>query len=373
MPAIRKKDLLKKGQKVNQLKRNKNLLMNRILVSVLLVLGLFVQAKGQSLTITENEPVLMYSLPKTELVLQIEVEKTVSKPGVFYPYSERYLATNQIITKELTKYSLKKVSIFTRTIADPKRTFTIQPVKKSFLNKLTVNNQGILCGLNVPVENTNKFPLTFSSKCSPEKSESASLLPLGEEYMMAGSVAKLAEGAAKQIYRLRESRLSLLTGDLEHMPADGASTKAMLDGLNASEKELTELFIGSVSKSTQYHTVVISPDSVLNNFVAFRISSFKGFVDADDLSGNPYYLQIECQKLKVNPAVAKAADYQTFYNVLPATCKVKITDGVTELASQQTEIPQLGNIVPFQLEILKSDKQKVYVDPATGRFLRIED
>ena len=46
-----------------------------------------------------------------------------------------------------------------------------------------------------------------------------------EELLMAGSTAKQAEVAAKQIYRVRESRLNILTGEADNLPPDGEAMK----------------------------------------------------------------------------------------------------------------------------------------------------
>jgi hypothetical protein len=199
-------------------------------------------------------------------------------------------------------------------------------------------------------------------------------LPLGEEYMMAGSVAKLAEGAAKQIYRIRESRLSLLTGDLEHAPADGASMQAMLDGLNKSEKELTELFIGKTVTTTEKHSVIIHADSAINDAVAFRLSVHKGIVTTDDLSGNPYFVSIKPEKIKTSAPDPKAKknDTQTINTIYPAKTTIELTDGVNVLCTVKTELPQFGVIVPLSADVFGTANLKVFVDPTNGRLLCIE-
>lgn len=329
---------------------------------------------AQDFSITENQPALIYSLPKSEVCIQLELEKTIVKPGIYYQYSERYLATNQIIIEEKTKYAIKSVRLTTRAIADPKRTFVIQPAKNSALNQISVNEKGILCGVNVPCKPVEIIQDKALSEFENENANKPTLLPLGEEYLMAGSVAKLAEGAAKQIYRIRESRLSLLTGDLEHLPADGASMKSMLEGLNASEKELTELFIGKQTTTTEKHNLVLNVDSAMNNVIAFRLSTHKGLVDMDDFSGNPYYINILPEKIKTNQSTVKEnkKPIQTINTVYPAKTLVELTDGVKKLCSLNAEMPQFGVIVPISAEVFNAPRLKVFVDPTNGRLLCVE-
>lgn len=328
---------------------------------------------AQEFSLTENQPAVIYSLPKSEVCIQLEIEKNTRKPGIYYQYSERYLATNQIILEEKTSYRIKSVHLSTRPVADPKRTYVIQPAKKSALNQLSVNEKGILCGVNVPCKPVEIIQEKAINKFESETT-AASLLPLGEEYLMAGSVAKLAEGAAKQIYRIRESRLSLLTGDMEHLPADGASLQTMLDGLNNSEKELTELFVGKEQTSVMQKNIVIHVDSAMNNVIAFRLSAHKGLVDIDDLSGTPYYINLKPEKVKTNASVEKEkkTEVQTINTVYPAKTFVELTDGLKSLCSLQTEMPQFGVVVPVSAEVFKAPQLKVYVDPTNGRLLCVE-
>jgi hypothetical protein len=236
---------------------------------------------------------------------------------------------------------------------------------------LSVNRQGILCGVNVPV--LPDKTININRTIQKNNSTSGNLLPLGEEYMMAGSEAKLAEGAAKQIYRIRESRLSLLTADVEKLPADGASMKSMLDGLDAMEHQLTELFVGSTNTEVQQQTIYLIPVSALNNEVVFRLSALRGLVAADDLSGIPYYITLKPQSVVVTPADPKAKTEKAgLYYVLPAATDISIGDGINTNFSAEFYMPQFGKTVPLPESLFKQKQIKVRVDQQTGRLLGIE-
>lgn len=215
-------------------------------IFILLIILVNIQAQ-KGLAITQGESAILYSLPKTELCIEITTEQTKQSPGIFYQYSERYLATNDVITEEKSACKLIGIKIVPKAIADAQRTYSITPQKNSPLNYISVDSKGILCGINIGNSETRVLEKRIIEKTQGLQSSQSNLLPLGEEFMMAGSSAKLAEGAAKQIYRLRESRMSLLTGDLEHLPADGSSLQSMLKGMNDLEQQLTELFIGQTT------------------------------------------------------------------------------------------------------------------------------
>lgn len=339
-------------------------------LSTCLMLTLFATAQT-SFSIADGEPALVYALPKTEFLIEVQTEKVTQKPGMFYRYSERYLATNKVVTEEKTTYRIKDIVVRTRPVADLNRTFAVKPTKNSALNNLTVTTDGLLCGINVaPPSKPNKHQL---SSIRNEDVPVQALLPLGEEYMMAGSEAKLAEGAAKQIYRIRESRLGLLTADVEKLPADGASFKAMLEGLNKMEQNLTELFVGKVTTEVQTQTLSFIPDVSVNKQVLFRLSALRGLVASDDLSGAPVFVSI-------NPTSAAAASVSTkdkgdktgIYTVLPVSSQLLIDDGTKNIFSAEYAVPQFGRIIPLPEALISQPKLKVHIDYLTGRLLGAE-
>jgi len=338
-----------------------------ILFSILFASTMLVPAQ-KPFVLAEGQPAMVYSLPKTQLCVEIEIEKVNQKPGAFYRYSERYLATSNVIVEQKTTYRLKSVSVKAVAVPDSLRTYQIVPNGSSQLSHLCVNAQGILCGVNVPalpekLINVNKIIHKYNRPAG-------NLLPLGEEYMMAGSEAKLAEGAAKQIYRIRESRLSLLTADVEKLPADGASMKSMLLGLDEMEHQLTELFVGSTNVEVQVQKIQLTPATAINNEVLFRLSALRGLVAADDLSGVPYYITVKPQMINATTGDSKTVGGLNY--VLPASTAVIINDGINTNFSGQFFMPQFGKVVSLPDGLFKQKNIKVRIDPQTGRLLSIE-
>ncbi len=339
-------------------------------LSTFLMLALFASAQVP-FSIADGEPALVYALPKTEFLIDVQIEKTTQKPGMFYRYSERYLGTNKVVNEEKVTYLIKNIVVRTRSVADPNRTFAVKPAKNSALNNLTVTTDGLLCGINITPQTQPQAP-QFSTIRNEELTPQT-LLPLGEEYMMAGSEAKLAEGAAKQIYRIRESRLGLLTADVEKLPADGASFKAMLDGLSKMEQNLTELFVGKVTTELQTKTLSFIPDVSVTKQVLFRLSALRGLVASDDLSGAPVFVSIN----PTNPAAASVGvkdkgDKASIYTVLPVSSQLLIDDGARNIFSAEYAVPQFGRIIPFPEALLSQSKLKVHIDSQTGRLLGAE-
>ncbi len=344
--------------------------MRKNILIIILAIILLPLTAQKNLVLTEGSPVFVYALPKTVLCFDVEVEKVTQTPGQFFQYSQRYLATTDVITEEKISYRIKSINLYTKAIADPARTFKIE--MKTAVNYPVLNQQGIICGVNISLPEVKKHE-TKNIRNENEKSVHNTLLPLGEEFMMAGSTAKLAEGAAKQIYRIRESRMMLLGGDMESQPSDGKALNAMLEGLERAEGELTSLFVGKTKSETKTHTIAYIPDSAVINKVLFRLSTHRGLVDAADLGGAPFYINIAPETLKTQAPDSKSKPEKIgFYTVLPAVTKLNITDGAKIYLEKELQIPQLGILVPVSDKILNQRNVKISIDNNNGRLLSIK-
>jgi hypothetical protein len=343
-----------------------------IIISALLIGAINAFAQSD-FALTRGVPAIVYALPKTVLCFEIEVETTVQKPGVFYLYSQRYLATNQVVMEEKVSSSVKGITMTTRAVPDLNRRFAVEPILNGPLNNIVVDAQGILQGVNISVS-PEQTPT--KKQIQPNRQfagpSTADLLPLTQEFMMAGSMAKMAEGAAKQIYDIRESRLNLLSGEMDHLP-DGNALRTMLSGLDRKEKELTELFVGSTSKETKVYKVYFTPDKVVSNDVLFRLSTNRGVVSKDDLSGEPYFITISPEKFTFQEPDPRAKPIKAgLYTVLPATTTIAISDGVKNLLEKTLELPQFGELVSLPETMFRAPDVKVKVDTQTGRLLGVE-
>ncbi len=333
----------------------------------------FMGAVAQS---SEVDNVFVYSLPKTVLFIEVEIEKTTQTPGSFYQYSERYLATKDVITEARTFHRLKGIKIWSESFPDINRTYTTSlNDKKTAMHNFVINEKGILCGVNTDYEGTTPTPKQpLLANIQQATKAEADLLPMGEDYMMVSSVAKLAEGAAKQIYRIRDNRLNFLAGDVDNYPADGDLFLSLMSQMDKKEKQLTELFSGKTVSETQTQLIQYDPKSPKTNEILFRLSALGGLVSSNDLSGYPYYINITTTSLQFTqtdqPSKSKSATI--LRTIQPASSQIKITDGKNEYFSGDFDIPQFGPIVSISNDVLKDGNVKIDIDPQTGRLLSIK-
>lgn len=197
----------------------------------------------QAQLVQENETAVVYYMPKTELVITLSYERIEQEPGIFYQYAQRYLGAKDIVTEKKTTYQLSDMALSTQASADTERAYKVNAQKGYQLQLLSLTTDGRLMGYNIGDVSKDDEVKGEKRKAIGEQAEQ--LMPLLEEQFMAGSIAKMAEGAAKQIYRIRETRLNILGGDVEHVPADGQAMQLVLDELDKQEQALVALFVGT--------------------------------------------------------------------------------------------------------------------------------
>ena len=331
--------------------------MKKTLFALLALLPCMLSAQ-----VAENEAALVYHLPKTVLALEIDYTKTIETPGRFCQYAERYLGTTDAITTPTEYYELTAIRITAKTEADATRSYTLPIAQKQMNgNRLFINEKGIL-------ESINTQPAACS-KCHKDEvrqhhcATSPSVIPLLEEQMLANSAGKMAEGAARLIYRLRENRLNLLAGDVEHLPQDGESMKAVLREMQQRETQLTELFTGHRDTQTASCTILYVPTADATEEVVMRFSRYQGPVPADDLSGEPLLLTLTAHKKSYKPQEEKQqkpVDAYIYYN-LPGSADVSISYDERTMASRWLPIAQFGIAMPLPAELFNG-KQKTTVE-----------
>jgi hypothetical protein len=203
---------------------------------------------------------------------------------------------------------------------------------------------------------------------------------MNEEILAAGSTAKMAELTAQEIYDLRENRALLIKGQADFMPSDGAQMKMMLDQIELQGNALTSLFTGTVNKDTIETTLTVIPDGALKHQILFRLSQRLGIVDADDLSGEPYYITIE--DLSNIPALDEAAAEKNkkkkqpesgIYVNVPGRMRSTIERNGNVLSNAEMPAPQFGRVELLSGDLFnKRYTTHLWLNTLTGSVERLE-
>ena len=112
------------------------------------------------------------------------------------------------------------------------------------------------------------------------------------------------------------------------------------------------LFTGYSEYSLQKmnYEVVPSKDNENQIYVAFRISDSKGLVPADDLSGKPYLLEFVYEPVAAPAGKQSASGGTLAHYRVPASCNVRLSDGVNVLLQSRMPVYQLGIESTFPLK-----------------------
>lgn len=356
-----------------------NIVMRKFLLFCLVGLStsLFSQTTWQKLSATKaSDWGLSYSLPKTVFCFDTEYTKTTLIAGQYYKYAERLLGIKEPIRADSVYYTLDKVSILPTATVDKNSASMVQ--FKSIVPYIVLNEEGILCSVNTLPDTTINYklkPLPANYLLTQEDFDSH--LALSEETLASGSLGKMAEMAAKQIFRIRESRMDLLSGDADSRPKDGAGIQLILDQLDKQERALTALFTGTVKREKMFVRNRFNPTDIeLSHFVLYRFSKHYGVVPADDLSGDPVYLDIRATDKKdylpVDPK--KKFVKPGLVYLVPGRGIVKLSNASGTIVEGEYFLTQFGIQVSFDPELFtrKKSPAQVVLNPETGAIMSLK-
>jgi len=304
---------------------------------------------------------ISYFLPKTEILIEVSVKHTIQKPGRFANYAKRLLALNNVITSKSEKYELEKVNINYNIIPDTLKNFAVEINSKSTAYNLYLNENKIIKGVNFSNCNSNGAQLQHKIKLPTENIDTTLLFNysvLSEDALMATSETKMAEMAAKQIFKIRESRIEILSGESE-TEYKGDALQLVISELDKIEKELVALFEGKSITFTETKTFRFTPKSAVEDEVIFRFSPLLGIVEKDDLAGRAISMSIFPEYINnQNSVEKKVKKFGIYYNV-SQNAKTAIFDGNRQLAENNFLLPQLGTLKFLPAELFNNKTTQV--------------
>jgi hypothetical protein len=340
-----------------------------IWIILLAVVGLLGTSRVQA-----QESLLAYYMPKTDLQITLTYECVEQEPGVFYQYAQRYLGTTEVVNEKKVEYQIKNIEVGTTASADTSRLYYVPASLMQNMPLISMTEDGRLLGYNcgLPACQPAVAPVVEQAAVCYQPS----LMPLLEEQFLAGSVTKMAEGAAKLIYRIRETRLQILAGDVENVPADGKAMQLVLEELNKQEQQLVELFVGKTTVSTHTSHFSYTPDKSVENTTIGRFSKHAGMVDINDLSGEPIFLSLIAHEQVSNDTLVVEKKGETigalYYN-LPGSADVTISYKDEMQVSAQVAVAQYGKAQALSKALFATKpKLKLLINPETGNILSIQ-
>lgn len=332
------------------------------------------EAKAQT-QVTEFTPGVVangvnYALPKTVLNVDASALKVVYVPGEYAKYAERYLHIQGVGTAPSTTWELTTLNVYQTGVPDTTKLYTVKLKDKTVAPMAQLTESGILVAINTHAEiEEHVLPAPRSTHHQLDARRY-----LTEEILSATSTAKMAELTAQEILDIRESKNAIKRGQVESMPKDGASLKIVLSELDRQEEALTQLFVGYADTTWVTKSYSYFPAGDVEQDVLFRFSRKQGFVDADDLAGEPYFLSVKDLHTVVLPNekdLMKRKVGGLVYN-MPSMAKVQLSTMNGVLYEHELPFAQFGTIDSLSPTLFnKGATTKLTFNPTTGGILQL--
>jgi hypothetical protein len=271
---------------------------------------------------------LDYALPRTVLDVEVVAEKTITKPGPFAAYAERYLGVVDVPLRETTEYRIKEVRLKSHAERDPSQVFRIEADGISNALLVNLNQQGVITGINMPfsfpVESVDNplihrdnhqmdIPeyddLTIRKNTEPifdtiyrvvRTDTSFIRLPFLKSQVSQKNLNNQAEEAANLIMKLRKRRFYMLTGEYAYRPdvrtpmPDGEAMKVIIRELAQLEYDYVSLFVGRTITETETFRFSYTPtgEGITEVNDLFVFSKFRGILPAGNSNGDPVKIEL---------------------------------------------------------------------------------
>jgi len=283
-----------------------------------------------------TEDAIIYSLPKTTIVIDVEVTKITQIKGPFSEYTEKLLGSiGNIIKQNDVEWKISDMNFYSYPQVDSSNIYVINTNSNNFVNCLNLTKEGFIFSVNTDIhEEYNTYNIlekdlsttninenlaygelsldknykeVFDTIYRTEQTDTSVIrIPIVKKSIVRKSEKEQAEELAEEILILRDDRKALLVGegDSDYLP-DGKSLEIMILGLEELEQQYLRLFVGKITNQTYHYRFEITPtvDQINSDIDLFRFSSGSGIVTWSNSFGEPVSLKIETQK-SIKPIIS---------------------------------------------------------------------
>ncbi len=276
-----------------------------------------------------NENAIIYSLPKTTIIIDVEVTKITQIKGPFSEYTEQFLGSiGNIVKQNDTEWKISDINFYSYPQIDSSNIYVINTNSTNFLNCVSLSKEGFLFSINKDInEEYNSYDIqekdlytankndnlaygelsldknykeVFDTIYRTEQTDTSVIrIPVIKKSIVRKSEKEQAEELAEEILILRDDRKALLVGegDSDYLP-DGKALEIMIKGLEELEQQYLRMFVGKTTTQTYHYKFEITPtvDQFNAEIDLFRFSSGSGIVTWSNSFGEPVTAKIQTQK-----------------------------------------------------------------------------
>ena len=323
------------------------------------------------------EGALVYSLPMTTLHIRVEAEREAFSAGPYARFAQKYLGL-EAEQNDRVQYRIVQAQVRPYLEADPAQSFIVNLTgqKSAVANFAQFSAQGLIMlsdSYAGKEENMRFAPQArtvafmdkgISSNLSQEQvtlyraEQSASGLQrvaVPQSQTVGKSLEKSAEEAAALIFKIRNKRIEIITGDTD-ATFSGEALGAAVAEMARLEAEYLALFMGKSVYTTQGMDFDVQPQAgqARQIYIAFRLSDTEGLVPASNIGGRPITLELTADAAaaegpSVMPDAGKSA--LRLYYRKPVAMQMTLSDGQETLARSRVLVYQLGQVLAFPYTI----------------------
>lgn len=324
-----------------------------------------------------TESGITYFLPTTQIRVVVTATKTYHTPGEFSEYAERYLRLKNVAQTSYNEWKIDNIELLPYGVADKTKAYSIKLKPKTSAPLVEMTADGRLLSINAKaIESDGVLPTSKVTKNAIKQINGNDFKTA--EILSAGSINKMAELTANEIYDIRENRTLLTKGQADFMPKDGEQLRLMLENLSMQEEGLLQLFQGTTSEETHVFTFDITPTNEVDKLLVFNFSKYLGMIDEDDPAGQPFYMSIT--DLKTLPPIVenpndkkKAKEMEDVRYNIPSRAKVRVFTDEKEYVSTTFQLAQFGRVEHLGGDLFnKKFTTHVYFSPVTGNIIKID-
>ena len=339
----------------------------------LLLIGASLMISAASAQIvSQDESALVYYSPQTAISLDFSYTVESYERGIYAQYAESLLGISDVVKQNKTTYRLDNVRIGTSTSVDYTRAHKVT-ADAGIPMLLTINEKGLLIGYNMTADEQPTRKPEPRKPAEPKKEEDGPM-PLPEEVLNAPTLAAQAQAAAKQIFHIRETRMYLINGEVEHAPADGLSMKLVLAELDKQEQALIALFTGKKTVLHKHERFTLMPDKEQE---LFFFSEENGFTDGENVDADTIQVSMNATRQQLakpqeTNKKKKSPELTTLVYNLPGSCAVAVNYKGHEMAQRTISVAQFGVDVPLAKDLFTGATLPVIVfSEKTGNIISI--
>lgn len=270
---------------------------------------------------------LIYNIPQTGLLVEVDVEKSINIKGPYAEHADKYLGLKNIIAYNQTSYEIKNIRVHSMQLPDTSQYYLIKTKKinnvfkkkkiNSFslgnnLNLVSINNRGEVPKLiekdEFEINTKNQsYPNLFKLYADASQVEQIDTVyetykldtivmskPVIKRTLVTKTPEQRAEEAADYILKFRMKRFELLSA-YQEVPYSKEAFEFLTKELEKTENQYLELFTGISLKEVSRHQFLVVPnvENKNNGVNLFGFSSTRGICDANDIQSEIYSIQFE--------------------------------------------------------------------------------